>query len=77
MYGDRPNRIFVDGQPLGDFYAAGGLGMVPHWWDFGPDGTLSFLAQDDNSLKRCTITLRAETGIANFTGGASVLSGGN
>jgi hypothetical protein len=70
-YGDRPYRVFIDGKPLVDFYSAGNtLGMVPHWWDFGPDGTLSFLAQDDNSLKRITITLSPETSLTTMLGGS-------
>jgi Tol biopolymer transport system component len=60
-YGNQPYRIFIDGKPLMEFSPAG---MVPNWWEFGPDGTLSFLAQDDNSLKRITITPSPETSIA-------------
>jgi len=33
-----------------------------------PDGTLLILAQDDNSLKRITITPSAETSVATLTG---------
>jgi hypothetical protein len=62
QYGNRPYRLFVDGKPLVDFYSASSVvGSIPYWWDFGPDGTLSFLVQGDNSLKRITITLSAET----------------
>lgn len=74
-YGNQPDRIFIDGKPLVDFYSAG---SIPHWWDFGPDGTLSFLAQDDNSLKRITITLSPDTSLATMLGGGtSVASRGN
>jgi hypothetical protein len=72
MYGDQPHRVFIDGKPLVDFYPAGH--NLANWWDFGPDGTLSFLAQDDNSLKRITIMPSAETSVANLTGGATIAS---
>jgi hypothetical protein len=69
QYGDLPLRVFIDGKPLMDFYSPTSvLGSAPHWWDFGPDGTVSFLAQDDNSLKRITITPSAETSVATMTG---------
>jgi len=77
-YGNQPNRVFVDGKPLVDYYAAGNMVNVPHWWEFGPDGTLSFLAQDDNSLKRITITLSDATSLATMLGsGPAVASRGN
>jgi hypothetical protein len=73
MYGNHPFRVFIDGKPLVDFEAASSnLGMIPHWWDFGPDGTLSFLTQDENSLKRITITPSSETSLATLLGGATV-----
>jgi hypothetical protein len=72
MYGDQPHRVFIDGKPLVDFYPAGH--NLANWWDFGPDGTLSFLAQDDNSLKRITIMPSAETSVANLSGGATIAS---
>ena len=60
-------------KPLLDFYGAGNsISSVPHWWDFGSDGTLSLLAQDDNSLKRITITLPDSTSIATMLGGSAV-----
>jgi hypothetical protein len=78
QYGNQPLRIFVDGKPLADFYAAGNsLSSVPHWWDFGPDGTLSFLAQDDNSLKRITVTLSPETSLATMLGGGTAVARGS
>jgi len=78
-YGNRPLRLFVDGKPLLDFYAVGNsLSSVAHWWDFGPDGTLSLLAQDDNSLKRITITLSEQTSLTTMLGGVTtVATGGN
>jgi hypothetical protein len=72
-YGNNPYRVFIDGKPLVDFYGANqNLGLIPHWWDFGPDGTLSFLTQDDNSLKRITITLSDSTSLATLTGGGTM-----
>ena len=77
-YGNRPYRVFIDGKPLVGFYAAGNtLATIPHWWDFGPDGTLSFLAQDDNSLKRITVTLSPETSLATILGGGTAVARGN
>jgi len=71
-YGNQPDRVFIDGKPLVDFYSAGN--NVPHWWDFGPDGALSFLAQDDNSLKRISIALSDTTSIATMLGGGSAVA---
>ena len=69
QYGELPLRLFIDGKPLADFYSPTNLlGAARNWWDFGPDGTVSFLAQDDNSLKRIAITLSAETSVATMTG---------
>ena len=76
QYGDRPIRLFIDGKPLADFFPAGSL-QVTHWWDFAPDGTLSILAQDDNSLKRITITPSSQTSLATLAGGETTLAGGN
>jgi hypothetical protein len=76
--GNHPLRVFIDGKPLVDFYSAGNtLATIPHWWDFGPDGTLSFLAQDDNSLKRITITLSPETSLATMLGGGTAVARGS
>jgi hypothetical protein len=77
-YGNQLLRLFIDGKPLVDFYAAGNsLSSVPRWMEFGPDGTLSFLAQDDNSLKRITITLSPETSLATMLGGGTAVATGN
>jgi hypothetical protein len=48
--------------------------MVAGWWDFGQDGTLSFLAQDENSLKRITLTLSDQTSLATMLGGGGVVA---
>ena len=75
QYGDHPNRIFVDGKPLVDFFAVSNtMSNVPSWWEFGEDGRLNFLAQDDNSLKRITITLSSETSLATMLDGETVAS---
>ena len=74
MYGNQPHRLFVDGKPLVDFYMAGSMVSIPHWWDFNPDGTLSLLAQDDNSLKRITITLSDQTSLAAMLGGGPAMA---
>ena len=53
-------------------------GDAPQWWDFAADGMLSFLAQDDKSLKRITITLSDQTSLATMLGGGpAVASRGN
>ena len=70
QYGELPLRLYIDGKPLADFYSPTNvLGAAPNWWDFGADGTVSFLAQDDNSLKRITITLSDSTSVATLGGG--------
>ncbi len=71
-YGDQAYRVFIDGKPLVDFYPAGET--IPHWWDFGSDGTLSLVAQDEHSLKRITITLSPETSLATMLGGGGVVA---
>ena len=74
QYGNHPLRVFVDAKPLVDFFSAGNaLSNIPEWWDFSEDGKLMFLAQDDNSLKRITVTLSPETSLASLTGGGSAL----
>jgi hypothetical protein len=73
-YGNQPYRVFIDGKPLLDFYPTGSTPTVPHWWDFGADGTLSLLAQDDNSIKRITITLSDTTSLATMLGGGSAVA---
>ena len=77
QYSNNPYRLFIDGKPLMDFYGAGQNLTIPHWWEFGPDGTLSFLAQDDNSLKRITITPSGDTNLATMVGGTAFASRGN
>ena len=67
-------RLLADGKPILTFSPAGALSKAPQWWDFNPDGTLSFLAQDDNSLKRITVTPSPETSIATMLGGSGIVA---
>jgi hypothetical protein len=76
-YGNQPHRLFVDGKPLVDFYSAGSMVSIPNWWEFGSDGTLSFLAQDDKSLKRVTITLSDQTSLTTMLGGGNPVANRN
>lgn len=69
-------RLMADGKPIVDFFPAGNaMKTAPRWFDFNPDGSISFLAQDDNSLKRFTITLSPQTSVATMLGsGGTVLA---
>jgi hypothetical protein len=67
-------RLLADGKPILGFSPAGALSKAPQWWDFNPDGTLSFLVQDDNSLKRITITPSPETSVATMLGGSGTVA---
>lgn len=74
-FGNAPYRLIVDGKPLLDFFIAGNtLATTPRWWDFNPDGTLSLLAQDDNSLKRITITFSPDTSVATLLGARTTIA---
>ena len=65
-------RLFVDGKPVVDGSMAGAPHQLgPGWWDMAPDGTLSFLSEDDHSLKRITITPSPDTSVAALTGGGT------
>jgi hypothetical protein len=67
-------RIFVDGKAVAEGDAAMDTGRREGWWDMSPDGSLSVLAQDDNNLKRITITPSPETSLATLGGGGTVLA---
>ena len=58
-------RIFVDGKPIvvGNYAQGNFFYNTPGSWDLAPDGPLSILAQDDNSLKRISITPSPETSL--------------
>jgi len=61
-------RVFIDGKPVVDGSMAGSADTMHGWWDMTPDGTLLFLSEDDNSLKRITITPSDATSVASLTG---------
>jgi hypothetical protein len=67
-------RIFVDGKAVAEGDAAMDTGRREGWWDMAPDGSLSVLAQDDNNLKRITITPSPETSLAPLGRGGTVLA---
>jgi hypothetical protein len=65
VQGDQGFRVFVDGKPVyeGLYAIQGWFSSVPGSWEMAPDGTLSFVTQDDNSLKRVSITPSPETSL--------------
>ena len=73
-FGNAPYRLMADGKPIVDFFPADSASSNPYWWDFNADGSLSLLAQDDNSLKRITITFSPETSVATLTGGGTAIA---
>jgi hypothetical protein len=71
-------RVFLDGKPVATGSHAEGTG-VTSWWDMGPDGTLSFLAQADNSLQRIRVTPSGDTSVETLLSqglGKSIAAGG-
>ncbi len=67
----------VDGKPVAQTEAVATLGINNNaikWFDFLPDGTLLVLGQDENSLKRITITLSPETSLATMLGGGGTVA---
>ena len=70
-------RVMVDGKPVAQTEAVATLGINNNaikWFDFLPDGTLLVLGQDENSLKRITITLSPETSLATMLGGGGTVA---
>ena len=67
-------RIFVDGKVVADADAAIAFTSTEGWWDMQPDGSLAVLAQDQNNLKRITITPSAETSVATLGGGGALVA---
>lgn len=67
-------RIFVDGQAVAEGETAISANSKENWWDMGPDGSLSVLAQDQNNLKRITITPSGETSLAALGGGSALVA---
>jgi len=49
-------------------------GWDSDWSDILPDATMLVLAQDDNSLKRITITPSPETSVATRLGGGNAVA---
>ena len=63
-------RLFADGKPLVDFSAPSNVFLsVGQWFDYNPDGSVSFLAQDDTSLKRITVALPSDLSVETMLGG--------
>ncbi len=67
-------RIYVDGKPVAEGDSAMVPGSPEAWWDMAPDGSLSVLVQDENNLKRITITPSPETSLATLGGDGTVLA---
>jgi len=70
-------RVMVDGKPVAQTEAVATLGInndVIKWFDFLPDGTLLVLGQDENSLKRISITPPPESSFATMLGGGTTVA---
>ncbi|MFB3922165.1 MAG: hypothetical protein ACE145_10615 [Terriglobia bacterium] len=65
MQGAPGFRVFVDGKPVYEgLYAIQGFFSNVHGsWEIAQDGTLSFVTQDDNNLKRVSIAPSPETSL--------------
>jgi len=76
MPGVNDFRVLVDGRAVAELGSASNRGIndlgAASWFDVLPDGTLLVLAQDDNSLKRITITPSDSTSVATLTGGGTM-----
>jgi WD40 repeat protein len=68
--------IYVDGKMVTETVPAVNSNFKKQaWWDVSPDGRLSILGQDNNSLKRITITPSPETSVASLGGGGITIAG--
>ena len=67
-------RIYVDGKAVVDTDAAVAGTSTEGWWDMLPDGSLAVLGQDQNNLKRITITPSGETSVAALGGGGALMA---
>jgi hypothetical protein len=67
-------RIFVDGKAVAEGDTAVSPNSKEAWWDMAPDGSLSVLVQDENNLKRITVTPSAETSVATLSGGGALVA---
>ena len=72
--GQHAFRIFVDGKAVAEADAALDTSSREGWWDMTLDGSLSILAQDENNLKRITITPSAEITVATLGGGGAMVA---
>lgn len=67
-------RIFVDGKAVAEADTAITATSREAWWDMLPDGSLAVLVQDQNNLKRITITPSSETSVATLGGGGALVA---
>jgi hypothetical protein len=67
----------MDGKPVAEGDTAIDPNSREAWWDMAPDGSLSFMAQDDNNLKRITITPSPAITLATLLGGNGAAGQGN
>ena len=67
-------RIYVDGKAVAEPEIAISYTSREAWWDMLPDGSIAILGQDQNNLKRITITPSAETTLATLGGGGAMLA---
>ena len=67
-------RIFVDGNAVAEADEAMSTNSPEAWWDMDPDGSLSVLAQDQNNLKRITITPSPEISVGTISGGSALVA---
>jgi hypothetical protein len=76
MPGVNDFRVLIDGKAVAELGSASNKGVTDmstsSWFDVLPDGTLLVLAQDDNSLKRITITPSDSTSVATLAGGGTM-----
>jgi len=76
MPGVNDFRVLIDGRAVAELGSASSKGVndlsAASWFDVLPDGTLLVLAQDDNSLKRISITPSDSTRVATLTGGGTM-----
>jgi hypothetical protein len=76
MPGANDFRVLIDGRAVAQLGSASNKGVndlsAASWFDVLLDGTLLVLAQDDNSLKRISITPSPDTSVATLLGGGNV-----
>lgn len=70
-------RVYMDGKPVAEAETAIDPNSREAWWDMAPDGSLSFIGQDDNNLKRITITPSPGINVATLLGGSAAGNQGN